>query len=85
MAFSPSRNHWTAAPAMKTLPSRANWGGSSPSEAARVVISPWFEDDERRAGVGQQEGAGAIGALGLAGLEAALADQRGLLVAGDAR
>ncbi len=39
---------------------------------------------EGRAGVHQHEAAGAVGVLDLAGLEAGLAEQRALLVAGDA-
>ena len=53
--------------------------------AARVVIKPRVEGTAIAAGVGQEEGARAVGALGLARLHAALADQRGLLVAGHAR
>ena len=42
-ALRPSRNHCTAAPATKTLPSRAYCGGPSPRVAARVVIRPRVE------------------------------------------
>ena len=85
MALSPSRNHWTAAPAMKTLPSSANCGRSVAQRGGPGRDQPLRGGDGVAAGVGQQEGARAVGALGLAGLDAALADQRRLLVAGDAR
>ena len=46
---------------------------------------PGLRPHDRGAGVGQHERPGAVGALGGAGREARLAEQRRLLVAGDAR
>ena len=48
--------------------------------AEQAVVRYW----RGVAGVGQDEGAGAVGRLGVAGREAGLADRRRLLVAGDA-
>ena len=50
-----------------------------------VVSSPFCDGTGARAGVHQHERAGAVGALGVAGGEAGLAEQRRLLIAGDAR
>ena len=50
-----------------------------------VVTRPWRLTQRRLARVHEQEAARAVGILGLAGLEAALAEQRGLLVARRAR
>ena len=80
----PSRSHCTAAPAMNALPSSAyvDLVADLPGdrreqpEAARRPV---------RAGVHEHERAGAVGALGVARVEARLAEERGLLVAGDAR
>jgi hypothetical protein len=55
---------------------------SPPGERhAAVLSSPAVRSLDRRAGVGEQERAGAVGALRVARLEAGLAEQRGLLVA----
>ena len=53
--------------------------------AATVVSSRWREATGSRAGVDQQEAAGAVGDLRLAGAVAALAEQRRLLVAAQRR
>ncbi len=60
---------------------------SSPSGAAPGGgrQQPGVGPLERRAGVGEDEGAGAVGALGVPGVEAGLAEQRRLLVTGQAR
>ncbi len=50
-----------------------------------MVIRPRRRGDDAVARVGQQEGPGPVGALGLPGRQAALADERGLLVARHAR
>ena len=50
-----------------------------------VVSSRWRETTGCCAGMGQQEAAGAVGALDIAGAEAALAQRRRLLIAGHAR
>ena len=79
---SPSRSHCTTAPAMNTLPSsayslrarlRAGGGDQAVCRLHRLV-----------AGVQQHEAAGAVGVLRHAGRVAGLAEQRRLLVAGDA-
>ena len=49
-----------------------------------VVSSPFFDGDGVAPVFMQHEAAGAVGVLGHAGLEAGLAEERGLLVAGDA-
>ena len=50
-----------------------------------VVSSRWREATGSVAGVGQQEAAGAVGALDVAGAKAALAQRRRVLIAGHAR
>ena len=72
-------------PATATEPSSAYVAVVSgpPSRAATVVMSPCFDSDRRLARVHQHEAARAVRALDLAGLEAGLAEQRGLLVAED--
>ena len=88
MSPSPSRSHCTSAPAMNALPSSAY-------DVARVARSPIQRPGDRRqqaarrelrlgADVHQQERARAERALGVAGLGAVLAEQRRLLIAGDA-
>jgi hypothetical protein len=67
---------------MNTLPSSANSGVGRGLRRA-VVIRP-LRGLELLAGVHQHEAAGAVGVLGQPGLEAGLAEQRALLVAGDA-
>ena len=57
----------------------------SPSCQATVVSRPSTGGGMRGAQVDEHERAGAVGVLGHAGREARLAEQRGLLVAGDAR
>ena len=68
---------------MNTAPSSAYFGVAS-VVAATVVSSLCFDATADVAGVEQEERAGAVGALPLARPEAALAEERGLLVAGDA-
>ena len=79
----PSRSHCTTAPPMKTLPSRANCGRGAGLRRAGGDQAVG-RDLEARAGVHQHEAAGAVGVLHLARAEARLAEQRALLVAGDA-
>jgi hypothetical protein len=68
---------------MNTLPSSAY--SSLPSSFHAMVVSNWFfATTGLGAGVHEQEAAGAVGVLGHAGGPARLAEERGLLVAGDA-
>ncbi len=67
---------------MKTLPSSANSG--SPVDAAQRRDEPLRRRYPLRAGVQQHEAAGAVGVLGHAGTVAPLAEERRLLIAGDA-
>ena len=84
-AFRPSRNHCTAAPATKTLPSSAYRGGPSPRVGGQGRDQAPGRGDDPAPGVDQEERPGPVGALGLARLQAPLADQRRLLVARDPR
>ena len=81
MMPSPSRNHWTSEPVIAIEPSSAYVAGSSPIRYPTVVSSPWLDQTGCLPGVEQQEAAGAVGALGLAGRKAGLPEQGGLLVA----
>ena len=83
MSPSPSRSHCTAAPAMKIDASSAYAGAPAASQAS-VARSPSPALGRRGAGVHEEEGAGAVGVLPLPGVPASLAEERGLLVAGDA-
>jgi hypothetical protein len=79
-----SRSHCTTAPPMKTLPSSAYCSLRSALQAI-VVISFSFESVNLSPMCLQQETAGAVGVLGIADADAELAEQRRLLIAGDAR
>ena len=80
---SPSRIHCTTAPPMNTLPSSA-YSVRPPICHATVVTSCCRDARRRRADVLQQEAAGAVGVLRHARRAAHLAEERRLLVAGDA-
>ena len=68
---------------MKTLPSSA-YSVASPIFQATVVTRRLEDGTARRAGVLQHEASGAVGVLGQAGTDATLAEERGLLISGDA-
>ena len=83
MMPSPSRSHCTAAPAMKMLPSTAKRCLPAMRDAT-VVSSPFCENTGVVARVLEDEAAGAVRVLRAARVEAALPEERRLLVAGDA-
>ena len=79
----PSRSHCTTAPPMNTLPSSAySVRAADLPRDGRDQLVP--RERRRRADVLQQEAAGAVGVLRHARLTAHLAEQRRLLIAGDA-
>ena len=82
MMPSPSRSHCTTAPPMKTLPSSAYSVRSAdlPRDRREQALRG---RDRPRAGVLQQEAAGAVGVLRQARRRAHLAEERRLLIAGD--
>ena len=80
----PSRSHCTAAPVTKIAPSVAYTSSSSGRAPCGRREQPGVGADDRAAGVGEDERARAVGALRVALVEAGLAEQGGLLVAGDA-
>ena len=82
MRPSPSRSHCTAAPVTKIDPSIA-YVTVSPSCHATEVSRPSTGARVRVAQVDEDERPGAVGVLGHPRGEAGLAEQRGLLVAGD--
>ena len=81
---SPSRSHCSAAPPTSTDPSAANCGRAPGGVAAAVFSRPCGDRPGELADVREDERPGAVGRLHLAGREAALAEERRLLVAGDA-
>ena len=99
MSRRPSRSHCTTAPPTNTLPSSAYYSARAsradlrgtrvakrvPTCAAQVVSKPFFDAIALVARIEQQEAAGAVGIFRHAGRVAGLAEQRRLLVAGDAR
>ena len=78
-----SRSHCTTAPPTKTLPSSA-YSSLLLDAAGERGDQALLRERELVADVLQQEAAGAVGVLGFAGRDAELAEERGLLVAGDA-
>ena len=83
MSFRLSRSHCTTAPPIKMLPSSA-YSSLRLRLQVRVVISRCLREQKSVADVLQQETARAIGVFGIAGIEAELAEECGLLVSGDA-
>ena len=81
----PSRSHWTPAPPTRTAPSAANCRRRPGRNRGGRLQQPLRHRPCELADVREHEGPGAVRRLHLARCEAALAEQRRLLVAGDAR
>ena len=75
-------SHRTAEPAVYTCPSR-QYVEAPPSRQAADADSLPARPGGRRVGRDQEERTGSVGALGVARGQAALGEQRGLLVDGD--
>ncbi len=80
----PSRSHWIAAPVTKMAPSIAYACDPSSSVHATVVSSPSTGGGQVGADVHEHERSGAVRVLRHPGREAGLAEERRLLIAGDA-
>ena len=83
ISFKPSRSHCTTAPPMNTLPSRAYSSDSSaPGDGREQTV---VRHRPGRAGILQQKTSRAVSVFAHPRLETRLAEQRRLLIAGDAR
>ena len=80
---SPSRSHWSAAPPTRTDPSAAYWAGRPPVLPRLSSRRPGATGPASCADVREDEGSGAVGGLHLARREAALTEERCLLISGD--